>query len=498
MIKKLLFLAAFTPCIAFGQQLEADGTNFNLSMDQAIEFAQRNSIASQQYRNMFTSSYWNFRAYKASRLPSLNLSSGLGNFNHSLLQLQDAQTGQINYISNYSLSNNLQLSINQAITATGGTISLYSSLERLDQFDSDYPTSWYSQPVTLTYYQPLFSFNQYKWDKLIEPKAYEMAKREYIENMERVTVNATTMFWDYATEQQNYNIAQENFKQSKRLYATSLEKFKLGTITKTSLLQLELEVLNDSIAMNDANIMLISSSNALSSFIGLKDGTSIDANFEFTLPDIKLEFDKVLGYALSNSSIVLRQQISSLEGEQSVAQAKGDRGIQVQFDARFGLSNDNNTLSGAYRNLRDQEVVGLTLSLPLYDWGLGKGRVQMAKAQAETDRNIMEQEMVDLQQDIFVKVMQFNQQVGQCRIAEKASQIAQSAYQSATESFLSGTMTVTELNAARTDYDNAQRSYIQNVGNFWKYYYQIRQLTLFDYILGIDINAEFDNIVNKN
>ncbi len=494
---QILFLALLLiPTVARGQS--SSGRSYELSMDEAIELAQRNSIASQEYRNIFTASYWTFRAYEASRLPSLNISAGLGQLNHSLVPLQNALTGEINYISNYNLTNNVQLSVNQIIAATGGTVSLYSSLERLDQFNGEPPINWYSQPLTLSYYQPLFTFNQYKWDKLIEPKAYERSKREYIENMERVTVSAVTMFWQYATEQQNYNIAAENFKQSKLLLATSTEKFKLGTVSKTALLQLELEVLNDSIAMSDASIMLISARNALSSFIGLKQDTEIEAEFNFTFPELQLEFGDVLDNAYANSSFALRQEVTELQAEEDVARAKGERGIRVQFDARFGLSNNDPTLAGAYRNLRDQEVVGVTLSMPLYDWGLGEGRVKMAKAQAQTSKNRMEQEVVDLQQDIFVKVMQFNQQVGQCRIAQKAAQIARAAYESATENFLTGgsSMTVTELNSTRTEYDNAQRNYILSVGNFWKYYYEIRQQTLFDYILNIDINARFDEIIN--
>ncbi len=495
-----LLLIGLSPISSVGQENLSkpnpkDDYTYELSMGEAMELAQINSIASMQNRNMFTASYWNFRAYKASRLPALKASAGLGNFNHSLTPLQDATTGEINYRSNFNLSNQVQLSLDQAITATGGTISLYSSIERLDQFGDNKSVDYYSQPISLSYLQPIFSFNPFKWNKKIEPKSYERAKREYIESMENVTLTAVIFYWQYAAAQHNYDIAATNFKQSKELYSTSQEKFKLGTITKTALLQLELKVLNDSLAMNNNNITLISTSNVLGSFIGLNKNTKIAVDIEFDLPKLELTYINVLSDALKNSSFDIDQQIQMIEAERAIAMAKGERGISMQLNAKFGLSNNNEAFKNVYRNLRDQEVVGLTVSVPIYDWGLGKGKVQMARAQSETTKNKLEQSMIDYEQNIFVKVMQFNNQMGQCQIAQKAAQIADESYTLATQNFLSGTMTVTDLNAARTEYDNAQRNYVECVGDYWKYYYEIRKTTLHDYVLGADINAEFDKIV---
>lgn len=494
LLTTLVFMGSY---VGYCQQIIHDENSYHLTMDEALELAQLNSIASQEHSNTFTSSYWSFRSYQASRLPSLNVSGYLGGLNHSLVQLQDATTSEIYFQSNYSLSNQLQLSIDQAITATGGTISVYSSLQRLDQFGNLDLTSWYSQPISISYLQPIFSYNSYKWDKLIEPQSYERAKKQYLENMENVTYQAVYYYWQYAQSQYEYDIAAKNFQESKALYSVSQEKFMLGTVTKSALLQLELKVLNDSLAMNSNYISLISTRNSLTSYIGLKQETDVVAEIDFDLPELTLSYVRVLSDALSNSSFTVDQQIQMLESERTIAQAKGEQGMSVSLSANFGLSNSSDTFPSAYRDLRDQEVVGLSLSIPIYDWGLGKGKVQMAKAQSETLKNQLEQSMIDYEQDIFLKVMQFNNQLGQCLIAKKAVEIAQQSYALATENFLSGSMTVTDLNAARSEYDTAQNSYVQSVSAYWQYFYDIRRTTLHDYILDVDINAEFDNIIKK-
>ena len=106
----------------------------HLTLDEAIYAAQTQSIAAMVAKYTFLSSYWSYRSYRASRLPSLNLTGEVLSFDRSLRLLQDHDTGEMRYMENYNLQNTLGLSIKQNIALTGGTLRLYSSLNRLDQF----------------------------------------------------------------------------------------------------------------------------------------------------------------------------------------------------------------------------------------------------------------------------------------------------------------------------------------------------------------------------
>ena len=161
-----------------------------MSLDEAIHTARMQSVEALQARQSFISTYWSYRSYQASRLPSFSLSGNLANFNRSLTLLQNPEDGSLNYVSSNNLQNGAGLQINQNITFTGGTLSVASDLSRIDQFGQNKSLTWYSRPVTVSYYQPLFTYNQFKWDKKIEPKEYEQGKRQYLERMESITVNA--------------------------------------------------------------------------------------------------------------------------------------------------------------------------------------------------------------------------------------------------------------------------------------------------------------------
>ena len=126
---------------------ESQQIQLRLTLDKAIYSAQNHSIAAMVAKYTFLSSYWSFRSYQASRLPSLNLSGEVLSFDRSLRLLQDYDTGEMRYLENYNLQNTLGLAIQQNITLTGGTLRLYSSLNRLDQFAPKESKSYYSQQI---------------------------------------------------------------------------------------------------------------------------------------------------------------------------------------------------------------------------------------------------------------------------------------------------------------------------------------------------------------
>lgn len=129
-----------------------------LSMKETIMLAQEQSIQSMVSKNIYAAEYWRYRSYRAGRLPSLNLTTGIANIDRSIQPLQNSETGEINYRSVFTLGNDVSLYMRQRISATGGEIRLQSYLQRFDQFAPDNLT-WYSQPIALQYIQPLFSIS---------------------------------------------------------------------------------------------------------------------------------------------------------------------------------------------------------------------------------------------------------------------------------------------------------------------------------------------------
>ena len=355
-------------------------------LDQAIMTARGKSVEAKEAKQAFVSTYWAYRSYKASRLPSFNLYGNLMNFDRSLTLIQSYEDGSFNYVSSYNLQNNLGLQVKQNVTFTGGTLSVYSDLSRIDQFGMDKSLTWYSQPITVSYYQPLFTYNQFKWDKKIEPKEYERGKRQYMESMEQITINTVRAYHSLILARMNNDIATSNYANTGKMLSVARERQVLGSVTRDEVLQLELRMLNDSISINETAVAVREAQMVLNSVLGYDESYEIVPVLEENLPDVVMDYDHVIAKALDNSTFNLDNEIDLLNAEASVAQAKASRGISMSLNARFGLSQTSLDFGGVYSDLLDQEVVGLSFSVPIFDWGLGKGKVQKAKAAQEVVR----------------------------------------------------------------------------------------------------------------
>lgn len=121
----------------------------------------------------------------------------------------------------------------------------------------------------------------------------------------------------------------------------------------------------------------------------------------------------------------------------------------------------------------------------------------MAEAEARRVQTEQEQEVVKFEQDIRIKVVQFNNQAVQCRISAKALAVAEMRYEVTKKRFQNGGISVTDLNTAQRELDDANNQYIAQLQTFWLAYFELRKLSLYDFISGKDIRVEFDKIVEK-
>lgn len=417
------------------------------------------------------------------------------NFDRSLTLLQNPEDGSLKYVSSNNLQNSLGLEINQNITFTGGTLSVSSDLSRIDQFGNSKSLTWYSRPVTVSYYQPLFSYNQFKWDRKIEPKEYEKGKRDYLARMEALTINVVYAYHNLLLAKMNNSISQSNFENSGNMLQIAKERHQLGDVTKAEYLQLELRMLNDSIAINETAVAVREAQMSLNSILGYDESFEIEPDLEEQLPDIQMDYDLVMQKSLENSSFTLNNELSLLNAESNVAYAKASRGFSFALNARFGMSQTGPQFPQAYKDLLDQEVVGITFSIPIFDWGQGKGKVQKAKAAQEVVRAQVQQSENDYRRQMFTAVSQFNNQRQQCLVSRRAMLIANERYELTMHRFKEGNATVTDLNMAQTENDSACRQYISDLCNFWTYYYNLRQCTLYDFINGEDLEIDVKEMI---
>lgn len=460
-----------------------------LTLADVVQMAQKSSPDAVSARNNFESSTLSYRNYKAGYLPSLSLSSS-PNLNRSTSRVT-LDDGTEQYVRSNSMSTNLSMNLSQNVWFTGGTLSLYGSVSRLDQFGDNRRTNYYSQPLQLSFSQDLSGYNSFKWQRKTEPIAYRMARKQYAETMELVAANAASYFFNMASAQTELNIALINMAAADTLYTIGLGRYNIGTITENELLQLELNRLREENSIINTEMSYNEAIDRLRQFLNLPLDIHIEVSMTDSIPDYIVPIADALELARANSPDIESMELNRLYGERELAYAKSQTGLKSSVYLRLGLAQTSDEFSQSIQNLNDEQSVNITFQIPILDWGKGRGRVRMAQNSLELTQLHLEQQEVAFEKLVNRTVNQFNIQGRSVEISHRTMVTAQHRYEVARQLYLTGNSTMLDLNAAITTKDSAYRGYVSALSNYWGLYYTIRSITGYDF----EKNILIENIV---
>ena len=461
-----------------------------LTLDQVIRLAQGQSPSAVSARLNRESAEWNYRFYKANYLPSVTLTSS-PSYSRSINKITQPD-GTYNYLEQNSLSTDLSLSVQQNIALTGGTFSITSSAERLDLFKEGQPSlaSYNTQPIYVSYSQSLFGLNSLKWDRRTQPIVYREACKQYNETMELVASNACYYFFALASAQTNLDIASFNHASADTLYRYAQGRYDIGTITENEMLQLEINKLTEETNRINAQFTVDDQMQNLRSYLGLHDNVEIQVVTDDSIPHFIVSAEEAVAYAYENNPEPEYFKYRRLQSERNLASAKANAGLKADIYMRFGLTQTGNTIQSAYRDPINSQAASVTLSLPILDWGRGRGQVKMAQSNRELTNLQVDQNERDFEENVRQLVRQFNQQTAKMNIMAKTDITAERRFEVARRLYLMGKSTILDLNAATQEKDAARRNHISALQNFWSLYYTLRSLTGYDFEKGEEINYQ--------
>jgi outer membrane protein TolC len=457
----------------------AGGDTVRLTMSQVIRMAQESSPQAVQARNTFESAWLSYRSYRASMLPTLSLSSSPSlNRSTNYVTLPD---GSELFARSNSMRNNVSLDLSQNVWFTGGTISLSGSLSRLDQLGDNPTHSYYSQPLQLSFSQSLNGYNSFKWSRKTEPIEYRRARKQYAETMELVASQAAMVFFNLVSAQTELEIATINLAAADTMYAFGLGRYNIGTITENELLQLELNKLNEETSIITTQMSFDEAADQLRNYLNLPSDARIEVVTSDSIPEFQVDLSQALELAYQNNPDMESMQLSRLNSESSLAYAKAQTGLRASVYIRLGLAQTADEFNESMRHLNDEQSISLTLSIPILDWGQGRGRVRVAKNNLELTNMRLEQQQLSFDRQISRAVSQFNLQQRRVDIAHRTMLTAQHRYEVARQLYMTGRSTILDLNSAITSKDSAYRGYVSALSTWWQLYYTIRSMTGYDF-----------------
>ncbi len=476
----ILFIIVF-PLLNFSQSKK-------ITLNEAIEIAQKKSPDYKVNLNRNQSNYWRFRNYKASFLPELRLNATLPEYRNSVRRITN-DSGQDVFVNQNQLLVEGGLSISQSVPYTGGTLSINTNLERVELFGLDDNIGYSVIPFSVNYFQNSILYNPFKWDKRIEPLIYEESKRDFVENMEQISVNTSRRYFGLLKAQMQLEIAKLNLSNQDTLYDIAKGRFRMGKIAENELLQMELALLNSKNRVTTNTVDLKRTSQNLARYLEL-DTEDLELDIPEELPLFDVDIDKALKEAQANRKAVIEFRRKRLQAEKEVAFQKGNNRLKLGIQANFGVSQNGDDFNNLFNNFNKQQNVSVSVGIPIFDWGVSKSKRKMAEANLDLTNNNINQDKQEFEQEIFLHVLNWSNQRDFLLTSEKAKEVATKRYDISQKRYMLGKITITDLNIALQERDKAILQYLNSLEKFWRDYYILRQLTLYDFINDKKIEVE--------
>lgn len=485
-----LFSVLFLVHTSYGQEIK------RLTFEEVIRLSEEQSPQALMAKHRFKASYWSFRSYQAQFRPTLMLMGTIPNYSNGFDRIYDSNSGEYRYVAKNTITSNSTLALSQAIGLTGTTISLRSDFLHLYDFEKDKRT-FTTVPVSVRINQPIKQYNSLRWQMKIEPLKYETAKRTFISSIETVHQEAVRNFFNLALAQINKQIAVMNLSNADTLYRIAAGRYQLGTISEDELLQMQLSYLNAETASKESDMNLRDRQIRLASFLGFNENVTIELIIPNEIPSLQVSMDEVLDLAMKNNPEIFTQRLNLLNAQSSVAQAKSQKGLTASLTASLGMTTSGSDLAYSLENPSQSQTVNIGFTVPILDWGRGRGNYRMAQSSLELTNVQVQQAMTDFQQNLFLDVEQFNLQKNQVAIAAKSDTVAARMFEVTKQRFLIGKIAILELNNADTKKDQNRRAYIQSLQNYWSYFYNLRGLTLYDFINRKPIETDYEMLIKQ-
>lgn len=482
-MKNITVLYAIILLLLCSSRLSAQRT-ITASLDDIIAAAQEGSPDALVAQSRLVNSKWQNVAFYAGFKPQLRLNATLPDLNRQIdaINLPD---GSVNFLNRSFMNSRVGISLFQVIRKTGGTVSIGSSLNRLDLFETNsqsYSRSYLSNPISLSFDQPLFQFNAYQWDRKENDLRYQSLQKQYTEQREMVAFQSVNNFFRlYVTKIELVN-AKANLEYLDSLNTIAEGRYSVGRISETEMLQVKLGAKNASARVSSLELDVQMQTEELRDFLGISEEVSFDLVPPSDPPLYAIDKQQALDEANRNRSRTIEFRRRLLAAERDVEQARKSSGPNISLEGSLGLTQTSSGLSESYQNLLDQESIRLTLSVPIADWGLRKAQREIAKSNLELEQLQVSLDQNNFDREITVNINQLELKRKQLKLEKEALEVATLRLDIAKKRYQIGKTDVLDLNVAIQEHRSAIQQYYNALWSVWSAHYQIRNLTLYDFI----------------
>ena len=492
------YIKLFIITMLFGLFTQLHAQTLQLTLQQVIDLAQRESFAAFKAKNTYRVKTLDFKDYKSDFLPHTNLSFTPVGFDRNMKEVYRENLEIYESIETQQMSSELNLALSQNIIFTGGEVSVSSKTLRREQYKNGKSTKleFITVPVEISYSQNSSEIKKYKWKRKIEPIKFKIAQKTLIKDCEDIAKNAVGYFFDFLDAQVNKHLNELSYANADTLLSMGKLRAKIGSISRDNLLNLELKKVNTKIQLEQSINNLENARLDLCNFLQLP----IDTQIECLAPQSgHLNYINPLlaqQTAMTNNPEFDQFNQRFLEAEEQLYKANQSR-YNVNLKAGIGYNQNTDRFIESYEDLLDKQNFKLKMNMPIVGWGDTKRKIQRATINQKLTIEENEQDKNQLLINIQKRANEFNLRKSELASAALADTIAHSASEATRQRFILGKVNVIDINQSEQALFNARTRYINALRKYWSQYYFMRSICLYDFEKKEDLMDQFEELLEE-
>ncbi len=471
--------------------LTAKAEKYVLNLNKSIEIAKAKSYQMQTLIQDFKIADYNLKSATSRFKTHINLTMTLPEYTETIRQDQDSSG--ILFYPMKQLKYSGRLTVNQPLP-TDGNIFFTSGLNNFDDYNASYRTT--NTFARIGFRQPLHALYGYNSIRSHFKKAkldYERSEKALKRAELNLVYEVSSSFYNLLSVQKSQGIAKLNLEIQISAYKTAKSKYDAGLIKEVDALQMEVDLAQ---AQNDYDMSIVNQESALNSFkrligIELDDVVELDSDLKYEV--VIVNEDDAVAKALENRPEIREQEIQLELQRLNIKQQKMQGMIRADFTGYYekvGVNSQNieksigTSIERSYNNFLERPQsfgVGLTVTVPVFDWGENRALVKAAEARLEQSKLLKKDILRSIEIEVRNTVGALNSSLKRLQLLEKSLKVAEKSFEITRQRYNDGDIDSQSLALERNRLNNAYISRLRAYINYQMQLVDLTRKTYFDY-----------------
>lgn len=466
-------------------------TTDTLTLEKSIEIAREKSYSMLRLGEDLKIAEYNLKSATSRLKTNIDMTISAPQYSETIESWKDT-TGTTYYYPIKNLSYSSTLTINQPLP-TDGNIFIQNSLSSGDNLTNNYRSSYLRSRIGFD--QPLHSFYAYNSIRSSLKRAeldYERSNKQYKREELNLVYQVSSAYYNLLSLQESMEIAALDLERQQEAYEISQNKYAAGLIREVDALQMEIDLAE---AQNNYDIAIlneVSSQNAFKELLGLSLDDMISLSSELDYEVVLIDPEKAVELALENRLEVREQEIQIELQKLNIKQQKANSMIKGSINAYFekaGINQQSDigffkSISNSYQNLIDRDAsygVGLTITIPILDWGQNKAMVRVAESRLTQSFYRKEEVEREIEREVKNLVASINSNLKRLQLLEKNVIVAEKSFEITRQRYSDGDIDSQNLALERNRLNNAYNSHLRAYINYQLSLADLTRKTFYDF-----------------